>query len=218
MCYNIIRTDVRYSIMKASMFIKSMESYNRIIFLDTEMSGIDAQNDYIIRFKYVLCESEHVHRPTGFLITLPDGILLTDEISELVCISNEELIEQGKERAVAEDEIIDTLFQPNTLICTHHVEFDLRFIFEILYKKGKTELFHLSDYLDSLTIMRDKTGKRGRQSTLMRMLGIRRNKEDSLNIYKLFDRLYRKYGNLSEYINKAGDANGTKEIEDIVRA
>lgn len=204
--------------MKPSEFVKSMDKYERIVFLDTEMSGIDAQSDVIIRFKYILCNNGAVQKPAGFLIKLPEGTVLTDNIVELVSITNEELTAHGKAREEAEKEIIDTLFQPNTLICTHHVVFDMKFIFEILYENGQTELFHVCDYLDSLTVMRDKIGRSIKQSTLMRRLGVRRSKEDSMNIYKLFDRIYSEYGDLSEYINKVGGSDGTEEIKDIVRA
>ncbi len=202
-----------------SYFSKCFSQYERIIFMDNEVTGFDATKDVIIRFEYVLLENGMLREPVSFLLKLPDGFIFQKEIAEFVGISNDDLSNYGKEREQAENAIIDSLFQPNTLICASHVEFDMKFIFEILYKHNQTELFHLCDYLDSYTIMRDKIGRRDKRlSALLKRFRIKPHQAESMNIYHLFERISKKYKDCPTYINKIGDRNGTKEIKDIIRA
>lgn len=184
--------------------LQEFGNYNRIIYIETETDGIDYHKNRIIRFESVLWEQGLICDAKGFLLKLPEEQILSDTVSQMVGITNEELSTTGRDRDEAEIEIVNFLFQQNTLICSFHAEFHLKFIYEILSRQGKEKLFDICDYLDLLTISRDKYESCRSLTQLALMLQITPSKECGMDMHRILEYLNQTYDDIGQYINWIG--------------
>ncbi|MBR3251584.1 MAG: DUF2493 domain-containing protein [Erysipelotrichaceae bacterium] len=131
--------------------------YNNIIYFDTETTGFDSVNDRIIELSFISTNKDNFYG--GFF--LPQDIYVKtqvpQEITELTGISQQMLDEQG----VSEQIMVEKLAQfipteHKNLLVAHNAQFDIGFIREAFKRCGKESLIDDCDYLDTLTVYKDR--------------------------------------------------------------
>lgn len=159
-----------------------LDTYRNIVFFDTETTGFNAQSHKIIELaaigvrKGVKGEPE-IWREMDVYCRLPDGKKIPEKIVEITGITDRMLTEQG----ITEDEMAEQfaeiitgeygkdLFEnlKDTLLVAHNAQFDLNFtgylyILQMAHDKEGPQFrrwlheFNDADYLDTLTIYKDR--------------------------------------------------------------
>ena len=146
------------------MFDSLFENYERLVFFDTETTGFDAENtDQIIELAAIALDrngKETVMDEYVRLFRLPE---LPDKIMQLTGILPLDLA-MGKSELEALEEFVK-LMQPNDggdiLLVAHNAQFDIEFLAYSIYRnrdhgKGWMVLLKSADYLDTLTVYKDR--------------------------------------------------------------
>lgn len=133
------------------------EFFMRIVYFDTETTGVNPRKDRIIELALYIVEDGKVVDKYDKFINI--GSKLPSEIVELTGISDDMLRFEGvSERVVAEDLL--SRLSPRVLMVAHNCQFDLNFIYELLcryYKKASIDkLFKRMYWLDTLTVFKDR--------------------------------------------------------------
>ena len=151
-------------------FASLFERYGAIVFLDVETTGLNPLADQIIELAAVRIEKELFSdaytqtKKLDVLVKLPEGQKLPENIVSLTGITDEMLEARGvKEKAAAF--MLHSVIIPDkgpVLLVAHNAHFDVRFVGAMFDRINPVLNFALSpaDYLDSLTVFRDR--KRGR--------------------------------------------------------
>lgn len=128
----------------------------RVIFFDTETTGLDCSCCKIIELAMLTVENGKIVEEYDEFIDI--GEPLDSKITDLTGISNEMLIEHG----VYEDVIADDLKErmtPGTLMIAHNAQFDLSFIYFLLKRHFPLEVDDIVenvDWLDTVTVLKDR--------------------------------------------------------------
>lgn len=140
--------------------------YERLIFFDTETTGFNAKENQIIELAAVCVESDGTIIKMDDFIKLPEGETIPEKIVELTHITDEMLKKNGFKENVIIEKFIYGLIAPGqkkTLLIAHNAQFDLNFIAETILrisdpqaKKICLQVFNKADYLDSLTVYKDR--------------------------------------------------------------
>jgi DNA polymerase-3 subunit epsilon len=133
--------------------------YDRLVFFDTETTGLRFARDEIIEFAAVAVErrdgkAEMVEQYDQ-LIALSPGGFVPPKIQELTGISNEDLREKGipKTRLCCD---IARLIAGNTLLLAYNAHFDLSFLYYLLLRHGDPLILKGKDKIDLLTVYKDR--------------------------------------------------------------
>ena len=159
-----------------------LDEYRNIVFFDTETTGFNAQANRIIELAAIGVRRNfegkvEIWKEMDVYCKLPDGQKIPEKIVELTGITDQMLADQGiseDEMAAQFAEIIigedsADLFEnlKDTLLVAHNAQFDLNFIgfLYVLQMKHSSEgpqyrewlhRFNAADYLDTLTIYKDR--------------------------------------------------------------
>lgn len=128
----------------------------RIIFFDTETSGLNCLNCKIIELAMLTVENGEIVDEYDEFIDIEEE--LDSKITDLTGITNEDLVEKGiYEDIVAED--LKEKLTPGTFMIAHNAQFDLSFIYQLLkrhYPNEADEIVSNVSWLDTLTILKDR--------------------------------------------------------------
>ena len=133
--------------------------YDRLVFFDTETTGLQFSRDEIIEFAAVVVESRggkaEIVEEYDQLITLSPGGFVPPMIQNLTGISNEDLREKGipKTRVCCD---IARMIAGNTLLLAYNAHFDLSFLYYLLLRHGDPMILKGKDKLDLLTVYKDR--------------------------------------------------------------
>ena len=135
------------------------ERYDRLVFFDTETTGLNFSRDEIIEFSAVVVEQVNgtaaVTREYDQLITLSPGMTVPPFIENLTGISNADIVERGiPKKDVCRD--MAELFQGNALLLAYNAHFDLSFLFYLLLRNGNPAILKGKDKIDLLTVYKDR--------------------------------------------------------------
>lgn len=159
-----------------------LDTYRNIVFFDTETTGFNAQSHKIIELAAIGVRRNfegkvEIWKEMDVYCKLPDDQKIPEKIVELTGITDQMLADQGiseDEMAAQFAEIITgedsaDLFEnlKDTLLVAHNAQFDLNFIgfLYVLQMKHSSEgpqyrewlhRFNAADYLDTLTIYKDR--------------------------------------------------------------
>ena len=135
------------------------EQYDRLLFFDTETTGLVFNRDEIIEFSAVVVERIDgkvvVTREYDQLITLSPGMVVPPFIENLTGISNADIAEKGISKAQVCKDIAD-MFQGNALLLAYNAHFDLSFLFYLLLRNGDPCVLKGKDKIDLLTVYKDR--------------------------------------------------------------
>ena len=128
----------------------------KIIFFDTETSGLDCRDCQIIELAMLTVEDGVVTDDYDEFVNI--GRPISPKITEITSITNDMLRDEGlDERRVAED--IAERLTPGTLMIAHNCQFDLSFVFSLLARHFADEAFDIVKdvlWLDTLTVLKDR--------------------------------------------------------------
>ena len=145
----------------ADMVAELLRSYDRLIVFDTETSGLDPKSDELIEFGAVIigCDlrGKIIYDTVEFLIDPNREI--DDGITAITGITNK-MLRRGISKEKAENRIADILFSRRSLIFGYNIQFDLNFVYHMFERVGHGGLIEKCDYIDILSIFRDRTESR----------------------------------------------------------
>lgn len=183
----------------------------RMIFFDTETTGLNFKEDKIIELACLVVEEGKVVRKFDRFIKQDKR--LSEEIINLTGISEELLDTQGIHESFVAVELFD-LLTPNTLMIAHNCQFDLNFIFELLcrhYDEEKIlDLFSSMSWLDTLTVFKDRKGYPHRLENMVDYYKVggdiqfHRAIDDALALSKCVQALNRERNDVMSYVNVFG--------------
>ena len=135
------------------------DQYDRLVFFDTETTGLNYSRDEIIEFSAVVVERVNgqptVTREYDQLITLSPGMSVPPFIENLTGISNDDIAARGISKAeVCRD--ISEIFRGNALLLAYNAHFDLSFLFYLLLRNGDPTALKGKDKIDLLTVYKDR--------------------------------------------------------------
>ena len=142
-----------------SILDRFFEQYDRLVFFDTETTGLNFSRDEIIEFSAAVVEQVNgvvtVTREYDRLIMLSPGMTVPPFIENLTGISNADIAEKGVSKAEVCRDIAD-MFQGKTLLLAYNAHFDLSFLFYMLLRNGDPAVLKGKDKIDLLTVYKDR--------------------------------------------------------------
>ena len=136
---------------------KLWEQFDRIVIFDTETTGIEFGQDRIIELGAVSLERGEEVACMDDLILLPEGESLPPFITELTGITDEQLLQEGVEQAVAVEHFCQLLEgAERPLLVAYNAQFDLNFLYHFLRPYGKVGVLRAPRFLDALTVYKDR--------------------------------------------------------------
>ena len=133
--------------------------YDRLVFFDTETTGLNFSRDEIIEFAAVVVEPRggkaEIVQEYDELIALSPGGFVPEQIQQLTGITNRDLQERGIPKTqVCRD--IAQMVSGNTLLMAYNAHFDLSFLFYLLLRDGDPMILKGKDKIDLLTVYKDR--------------------------------------------------------------
>lgn len=141
------------------------QKYAAVVFFDTETTGLEADSCQIIELAAIRIEQTErgtlkVANSADLFVKLPDDQKIPERIVELTGITDELLESEGVTEADAAAAFTDMIRNDKgpVLLVAHNAQFDLLFIRAMLwrYAGDGEEMFEAADYLDSLTVYKDR--------------------------------------------------------------
>ena len=133
--------------------------YDRLVFFDTETTGLEFSRDEIIEFAAVVVESRNgkaeIVQEYDELIALSPGGFVPPMIESLTGITNQDI----RERGIAKTRLCRDIAQMiggNTLLLAYNAHFDLSFLFYLLLRDGDPQILKGKDKIDLLTVYKDR--------------------------------------------------------------
>ena len=128
----------------------------RKIFFDTETSGLDCSNNRIIELAmFTVVDGEVVEKYDEFVNI---GEPISPKITEITGITNSMLKEEGvDEKTVACD--LKKRLTPGTLMVAHNCQFDLLFVYNLLFRQFQDEAYDIVQnvkWLDTMSVLKDR--------------------------------------------------------------
>lgn len=138
-------------------FEKLFEKYDTIIFFDTETTGFDALTDQIIELAAVAITRDGEKRDMDRYVQLHMKESVPEDVVKLTGIMDITLATSG----MPEEKVIREfmgLFGEKTLLTAYNAQFDLDFVAHAVIRscKDQLRLFNTADYLDPLTVCKDR--------------------------------------------------------------
>ena len=131
--------------------------YDNIIYFDTETTGFDPVENQIIELSFIPTSKYSFDDESAVVHDIYVNGMVPEEIVKLTGITQEILNEKG----VDEAEMVKTFagFLPadkKNLLIAHNAQFDISFIREAFRRSGMETLIDGCDYLDTLTVFKDR--------------------------------------------------------------
>ena len=195
-------------------FAGFFETYEKLVFFDTETTGLSFCEDEIIEFSAVVVEQKNgqavVTREYDRLITLSPGKTVPPFIEKLTGITNEEIGEKGVSKAqVCRD--IGELFSGKTLLLAYNAHFDLSFLFYMLLRDGDPAALKGKDKIDLLTVYKDRHSYPHKLCNAIEVYGLcdkvknsHRAIDDVLATVAVMEAMEQEKNDLHRYINLFG--------------
>ena len=138
---------------------KLFSRYDRLVFFDTETTGLQFARDEIIEFAAVVMElregKAQIVQEYDELVALSPGGFVPPKIQELTGISTQDLRERGLPKTrVARD--VGEMIKGSTLLLAYNAHFDLSFLYYFLLRDGDPLVLKGKDKLDLLTVYKDR--------------------------------------------------------------
>lgn len=190
------------------------DQYDRLVFFDTETTGLNFSRDEIIEFSAVVVERVNgqptVTREYDQLITLSPGMSVPAFIENLTGISNADIAARGISKAeVCRD--IREIFRGNALLLAYNAHFDLSFLFYLLLRNGDPTVLKGKDKIDLLTVYKDRHSYPHKLCNAIEVYNLsgkvvnsHRAIDDVLATYAVMEAMAEEKDDLHRYINLFG--------------
>lgn len=145
---------------------KLFQDYEAIVILDIETTGLDTSSCHVIELAAIRIEQSvnKSIKETGrmdTLIKLPKNERIPERIAELTGINDDMLENKGIQEKNAVEKFSKLITSERTLLVAHNAQFDVRFVRKLIERHtefiGETgDVLDHCDYLDTLTVLRDR--------------------------------------------------------------
>ncbi len=205
-----------------SNFLKLFETYDQIVFFDTETTGLDHNKNRIIELAALRVEKS-ADLPEGYkttqtmdvFINLPDGEKVPDEIVKLTGITDATLEQDGYPERLAAEWFADAIRSGRTLLAAHNAQFDLLFVEAMLCRVYTSLVLPIiiqkCDYLDTLTVYKDRRAYPHKLANAIAAYGLEDKVENSHRafddvaaLFEVFKAMDAERPDLDTYINRFG--------------
>lgn len=141
------------------------QKYAAVVFFDTETTGLEPERNQIIELAAIRIEQTNhgtlrIASSADLFVKLPESQKIPEKITALTGITDEQLEADGIAEAEAAAAFTDMIRNDSgpVLLVAHNVQFDLLFTRSMLWRHAGDgeELFEAADYLDSLTVYKDR--------------------------------------------------------------
>ena len=136
------------------------ETYETLVVLDTETTGLRFEADEIIELAAVSlrwsAEGPMVAEEYDQLIRLSPGRRLDPRITQLTGITQEDLEREGISKSRACADFAGMLGHGRTLVVAYNAHFDLSFLYYFLCRDQRQSALVAPDFLDALSVYRDR--------------------------------------------------------------
>ena len=182
----------------------------RIVYFDTETTGVKPAEDKIIEIALLIYEDGECIEEYDEFIDI--GEKLPEKITELTGITDEMLTSEGVYPKIAAQKIYSELM-PGSVWIAHNTQFDLLFIYNLLRKfyPPKLVMDRLSKmyWLDTLTIYKDRAGYPHKLQDMVKHYEIpdvndHRAIDDSHALKESMKALKKERNDIKEYVNLFG--------------
>lgn len=197
-----------------SAFDCLFDRYDKLVFFDTETTGLDFARDEIIEFSAVVLERRdgkaQVTREYDELIRLTPGNTVPPFIEKLTGITTADVTERGisKEQACRD---IAQIVSGNSLLLAYNAHFDLSFLFYLLLRSGDPSALKGKDKMDLLTVYKDRHSYPHKLCNAIEVYGLadkvvnsHRAIDDVLATVAVMEAMLREKDDMLKYINLFG--------------
>lgn len=128
----------------------------KVIFFDTETSGLDVRDSQIIELAMITVEDGDLVDTYDEFINI--GRPLNPKITEITGITNQKLADEGLDESVVAHDLKRRITN-GTLMIAHNAQFDLSFVYFLLkrhFPDEADEIVKNADWLDTLTVLKDR--------------------------------------------------------------
>ena len=181
----------------------------KVIFFDTETSGLDCRSCKIIELAmFTVVDGEVVEKYDEFVNI---GEPVSPKITDITGITNSMLREDGiDEETVAWD--LKRRLTPGTVMVAHNCQFDLQFVYHLLKRHlpmEADEIVESLDWIDTVTVLKDRKEYPHRLENAVEHYGIEkvnfhRAIDDTKALYDVTQAMKDERDDLAEYLNVFG--------------
>lgn len=181
----------------------------RIVYFDTETTGVKFDDDKIIEIALLICDNDVLVEEYNEIINIEEE--LPEKIIKLTGISDKMISEGVTPLSVAEK--LETTLTPGSVWIAHNTQFDLLFLYNLLKEYYSEE--HVQDlmskvkWLDTLTIFKDRSKYPHRLENMVEHYNLNevhfhRAIDDTHALKESVKALQNERDDLKEYINLFG--------------
>lgn len=197
-------------------FENLLSKYDRIIFIDTETTGLDPKSCQIIELAAIrLTRKDEKLKlsKADMFVRLPEGENLPTEIISLTGITDALLEEHGRSEQEVAETFAKAISKPRTLLIAHNAQFDLSFLREMFRRSFPDGEKYLNecDCIDSLTVYKDRRAYPHRLENAVRDYNLNgqaqnshRAIEDVYALYRVCRAMEMERNDLESYVNIFG--------------
>jgi len=181
----------------------------KIIFFDTETSGLDCSCCKIIELAMLTVENGIIVDTYDEFIDI--GEFISPKISQLTGITNNMIQNEGiDEETVAYD--LKERLTANTLMVAHNCQFDLQFVYSLLKRHFPDDADYIVsnlNWIDTVSVLKDRKDYPHKLIDAVKYYGIgevnfHRAIDDAKALYQVAVAMKNERDDLSEYINIFG--------------
>lgn len=195
------------------MFNKLFATFDTLIFLDLETTGLNPKSDQIIEFGALRLSTINgkvsVDYENNILIGLSRDKQISPFIINLTGITNELLEKKGVKQELAVSYIKGLLNVDRPLIVAYNAQFDLSFIYYFLNGFGMSDVLRKSRFLDAMTVYKDRRSYPHKLENAIEAFGLfvpnaHRALDDARATLALVNAMEKELDDLDRYINVFG--------------
>lgn len=197
---------------RCSSVRKLLQQFKKIVFFDTETTGLDPEKDQIIELAAALVTENGIELKIDAFCKLPEGEKIPEKIVELTHITDDMLADKGIDYREA-CRIFCNMLHSNSevLLVAHNIQFDLLFILEMFKRCGMVPKAPKLRALDSLTVYKDRAAYPHKLTNAIEHYGLadkvqnsHRAIDDVLALYEVTKAMSEERDDLTDYIDLLG--------------
>ena len=195
------------------------KKYDAVVFFDTETTGLDPKENRVIELAMIRVNKEGIAEKTyDRFVKIPEGDgNVPERITQLTGITDADLLEGVEEKEMAE--AFSEFLEGKTLLVAHNAQFDLNFIGWTFVRTSGRHLeqyepltrLNAADYLDSMTVYRDRATQPHRLKNAITHYGLdrvvqntHRAIDDTLALAAVTEAMTKERDDLDQYVNIFG--------------
>lgn len=132
------------------------QTYDSVIVLDTETTGVNCKSDEIIELGFLRLDGRGSARRKIISSASRRAVVCRRSSRSSPGIREDELFQNGVEKDVAAEAFVRSLAGEKPLVCAYNAQFDLCFLFYFLHRLGCDGVLQKAQFLDIMAIYKDR--------------------------------------------------------------